>query len=219
MHLETLSNEELVTLIQQDHKLALDVREVLLKRFKKIILFIGRRYFIPGFERDDILQHGRIGFLEAIRDFDSRYGTSFNTFAKICISRELLNTLVLHTLGKKIIPYGCEVTFNEIAEGIKDESDVDPQEIVLDKEEAERFLKEFLAGLSDLERKVFQLSRIEGLSYKEIASRLNISKKSVDNALQRIRRKKINSLTIDVPHTTLLRCGTFSIFVFWGILG
>lgn len=172
-------------------------------RYKNFVFLKSRNYFLMGAEKEDLIQEGMIGLLKAIRGYDKNKLTSFRTFASICIKRQLitaiksansqknfaLNSVV--DLYEKEKDDGMKNGDEEICfygKGLESYISYNPEEIYLTKEEM-RELTEYLKGnLSGFEYNVF-ICMIEGLDYKDIAVRIEKNIKSIDNAMQRIKRK------------------------------
>jgi RNA polymerase sporulation-specific sigma factor len=162
----------------------------------------AKAYYLIGADGEDIVQEGMIGRYKAIRDFRENRQTSFKSFAELCVTRQIITAIKTAT-RQKHIPLNSYISLNKSS---SDESDpyesgliglqpehLDPETMVIGKEDFE--ILEGLIGevLSDLERKV--LSRyIMGKTYSDISAELVITAKSVDNAVQRIRRKLENSI-------------------------
>lgn len=189
-----LDDEELLTLIHQEDTRALDV---LINKYKGYIRAKARTYFLIGADQEDIIQEGMIGLYKAIRDYDGDKLASFRGFAELCITRQIITAIKMAT-RQKHIPLNSYVSLDKPI--YDDESDrtlldvltssgaVDPQELLVNRErfgDLELKLSELLSGL---ERKVLQLY-VEGCTYQEIALELNRHVKSIDNAIQRIKRK------------------------------
>ena len=189
-----------------DEELAVDARRgdqavlsELLTTYRSFARARARPYFLAGADREDIVQEGMIGLYKAIRDFDPARGTSFRSFADVCVTRQIL-TAVKAATRRKHGPLNDYVSFtrpagSEDGGGARDLADVlptgfasDPADLVISAERV-RALQEHVDGaLSDLETEVLRL-HVEGRSYQEIASRLERHVKTVDNALQRIKKK------------------------------
>lgn len=142
---------------------------------------------VYGIDREDLIQEGLIGLLSAIRSFDSCREASFRTFAGVCISNSI-RSAVRKTLGKTEIPLKAIVSIDDAAYLPSSHLD-DPQNIIVGNEEAVRLIKHMDKQLSKTEHSVLQLYLL-GDSYSVIAKKLSLpNEKSVDNALQRIRKK------------------------------
>ncbi|NLH13087.1 MAG: RNA polymerase sporulation sigma factor SigH [Firmicutes bacterium] len=171
--------------------------EYLINKYKNFVRAKARSYFLVGADREDIIQEGMIGLYKAIRDFRSDKLASFRAFAELCITRQIITAIKTAT-RQKHIPLNSYVSLNKPI--FDEDSDrtlldvlpiskiTDPEELVISREEfidIEEKMEEFL---SDLEWKVL-MAYLEGKSYQEIATDLNRHVKSIDNALQRVKRK------------------------------
>lgn len=171
--------------------------EYLINKYKNFVRAKARSYFLIGADREDIIQEGMIGLYKAIRDFRSDKLASFRAFAELCITRQIITAIKTAT-RQKHIPLNSYVSLNKPI--FDEDSDrtlldvlpiakiTDPEELVISREEfvdIEEKMEEFL---SDLEWKVL-MAYLEGKSYQEIATDLNRHVKSIDNALQRVKRK------------------------------
>lgn len=193
------SDEELVKQIQNGDESA---QYELFNRYKDYVKKISRGYFIVGAEFEDTLQEGMIGLYRATKHFDtSQTETSFKTFAIVCIRHQII-TAIKKALADKNKALSFAVSFqsfdkdNESVDYLPFELvlDVTPAEQAIDKENFIALKKQIKDCLSDFEIKVLTYY-LQGYSYKEIASKLESPKKSVDNALIRIKaklREKLN---------------------------
>jgi len=191
---EDLNDEEVVAFARDGDVVAL---EYLIHKYKNFVRAKARSYFLIGADREDIIQEGMIGLYKAIRDFRADKLASFRAFAELCITRQIITAIKTAT-RQKHIPLNSYVSLNKPL--YDDESDrtledvlagnkvTDPEELVISREEfldIEAKMSEFL---SDLEWSVLMLY-LEGKSYQEIAEQLSRHVKSIDNALQRVKRK------------------------------
>lgn len=165
----------------------------LLGRYLPLIQKKALRYAGAGIDNDDLYQEGTIGFLHAVRNFRENRGASFKTFASACVERKILSALKSISRQKQM-PAKVLVSMDHPAGGylvenfLPHQMIIDPEERLIDREDYRSVLCMMDKILSDLEHKVFQLY-LSGRSYQEISADLGLSEKSVDNALQRIRRK------------------------------
>ncbi len=188
------SDPELVALAQDEDTKAL---VVMLERYEEFVKLKARSYFLIGADREDIIQEGMIGLYKSIRDYREDRDTSFKAFAEICITRQIITAIKTAT-RQKHAPLNTYVSLNNPISESDDpdrlyidflsDKTLDPGEVVISVEEAESIRENFRQMLSDLETKVLRLY-IEGRSYQEIAEALDRHVKSIDNALQRIKRK------------------------------
>ena len=172
--------------------------DCLMDRYKDIVNIKANKFFMVGSERDDIVQEGYIGLYKAVKSYDGEKQNSFKTFATLCIERQLI-TAVKNSNRQKHIPLNSSVSLNaEIYdnEGNATVMDVldnnknseDPLEIITKKEYFNLVEKNIDESLSDFEKKVLKFYK-NGESYADIAKKLDTKVKSVDTAIQRIRKK------------------------------
>lgn len=192
---EDMTDEEIVFEIKDhDNKVALDY---LINKYRNFVRAKARSYFLIGADREDIIQEGMIGFYKAIRDFRCDKLSSFRAFAELCVTRQIITAIKTAT-RQKHIPLNSYVSLNKpIYDEDSDRTllDVlsvtkvsDPEELVISKEEFSEIEGKMEEILSDLEWKVL-MSYLDGKSYQEIAADLGRHVKSIDNALQRVKRK------------------------------
>ncbi len=171
---------------------------ILLARYRSFVRCKARSYFLAGGDRDDVIQEGMIGLYKAIRDYRPERQSSFRSFAELCITRQLI-TAIKTAKRQKHSPLNTYVSLNRSAsieeEGERLLSDIlaakevcDPAELVISEWEAGDIKRGFSEVLSPLESEVLRLY-VDGKSYQEIAEALGRHVKSIDNALQRVKRK------------------------------
>jgi RNA polymerase sporulation-specific sigma factor len=192
--LDAATDEDLVELYRQGQEAAV---EALLHRYRNFARLKARSYFLAGADKDDIVQEGMIGLYKAIRDFDAGMETAFRAFAEVCITRQII-TAVKTATRQKHIPLNTYVSLTKplAAEGEGDFvlQDVigaeapDPADLVISHDELRSMKLAFSEILSDFEAEVLHMY-VEGKSYQEIGAHLNRHVKSIDNAIQRIKRK------------------------------
>ena len=171
--------------------------EYIIKKYKNFVKAKAKSYFLIGADKEDIIQEGMIGLYKAVRDFDASKTNSFKGFADICITRQIITAIKTATrqkhiplnsyisLNKPVYDEESERTLLDILSSIKIS---DPEELIIGKEE-KKYIEEAISKvLSDLEMEVLQ-SYLDGKSYQEIACDLDRHAKSIDNALQRVKRK------------------------------
>jgi len=169
--------------------------EQLAMRYSRLVRICARPYFLAGGDSEDLTQEGMLGLLSAIRQFDDSSGASFKTFAEHCIRNRLISA-VKSASRQKHTPLNDCVSLEYI---LSDEAQTHaaafpesfrrtPEEKVLARESEREFYSTFSRCLSEFESQILSLY-LEGLSYREIAERTGRTEKSVDNAVQRIRRK------------------------------
>ena len=183
MDYEKLTDEEIAALAAAGDT---DATDFLMDKYKRLVRRITSARFLIGGERDDLLQEGMIGLFKAIRDYKPDREASFKTFAALCVERQIARAIEA-SLREKHIPLNTSVALEE-GESLPDTSPADPEYIILDREQTGELLARVRGTLSRLEIRVLDLA-LEGLTYQEIAARLSRTPKSIDNALQRIRRK------------------------------
>lgn len=189
-----MSDVDLVSLVRNGDAYAL---EFLISKYKNFVRAKARSYFLIGADHEDIVQEGLIGLYKAVRDYNEDRLASFKGFAELCITRQIITAIKTAT-RQKHIPLNSYVSLDKpIYDGESDRTLLDvicgshvmnPEELFINKEEFAYI--EFKMGklLSDLERQVLSLY-LEGRSYQEISTRLGRHVKSIDNALQRVKRK------------------------------
>ena len=174
------SDEVLCKLVADGHR---DAEEELVKRYFRQVRVCARPYFLAGGDSEDLIQEAMFGLLKAIREFDPGHDARFKTFAEVCI-RNRIRSAVTSAARSKHAPLNDSVPFESPMLG----SGASPEELYISREEeAERFSR-LDQQLSSLERNVLTLFLL-GLSYQEISEQVGRPIKSVDNAVQRIRRK------------------------------
>ncbi|MGI6633120.1 MAG: RNA polymerase sporulation sigma factor SigH [Bacillota bacterium] len=191
---EILQDEEVVEIARAGSVVA---QEYLINKYKSFVRAKARSYFLIGADREDIIQEGMIGLYKAIRDFRSDKLASFKAFAELCITRQIITAIKTAT-RQKHIPLNSYVSLNR---PIYDEDSdrtlldimpgtqvLDPEELVINTEEIGSMETKITEILSDLEWQVLN-SYLDGKSYLEIADDLQRHVKSIDNALQRVKRK------------------------------
>jgi RNA polymerase sporulation-specific sigma factor len=171
--------------------------EYLINKYKNFVRAKARSYFLIGADREDIIQEGMIGLYKAIRDFKSDKLSSFRAFAELCITRQIITAIKTAT-RQKHIPLNSYVSLNKpiydedsdrtLLDVISGSKITDPEELIISREEFDDREEKMGEILSSLEWKVL-MSYLEGKSYQEIAVDLKRHVKSIDNALQRVKRK------------------------------
>lgn len=191
---EDLGDEEIVAYAKGGDEVAL---EYLIYKYKNFVRAKARSYFLIGADREDIIQEGMIGLYKAIRDFRADKLASFRAFAELCITRQIITAIKTAT-RQKHIPLNSYVSLNRPI--YDEESDrtlmdvlpgskvTDPEELVISREEFADIESKMAEFLSELEWNVL-MYYLEGKSYQEIADALSRHVKSIDNALQRVKRK------------------------------
>ncbi len=194
-NLQEVADVELVAHVRAGDERCL---EVLLGRYRNFARAKARSYFLTGSDKEDVVQEGMIGLFKAIRDFDLTQDVPFRAFAELCISRQIL-TAIKTANRQKHQPLNSSVSLDAPAYGEdRNETSVgdrlvasllfDPVELVISGQEIEAIRDTMRTGLTQLEGDVLRLY-MDGKSYEEIAGALGNHVKSIDNALQRIKRK------------------------------
>lgn len=172
-------------------------QEYLISKYENFVKAKAKSYFLIGADREDIYQEGMIGLYKAIRDFKADKLTSFKAFAELCVTRQIITAIKTATrqkhiplntyvsLNKPIYEEESERTLLDVLSGIKIS---DPEELLINKEHMDDIETAIAKVLSDLELEVL-MSYLDGKSYQEIACDLDRHSKSIDNALQRVKRK------------------------------
>ena len=188
------SEEQIVEEAKKGNKRA---QEFIISKYENFVKVKAKSYFLIGADKEDIYQEGMIGLYKAIRDFNGEKSTSFRAFAELCITRQIITAIKTAT-RQKHIPLNTYISLNKPVS--EEESDrtlldiisniriTDPEELIISQEQKEFIEEEINKVLSDLEIQVLQ-SYLEGKSYQEIACDLDRHSKSIDNALQRVKKK------------------------------
>ena len=191
----SMTDEDVVVLAQNGDGQAL---AYLLNKYKNFVRSKARSYFLIGADHEDIVQEGMIGLYKAIRDFQPSRLTTFRSFAELCVKRQIITAIKAAT-RQKHVPLNSYVSLNKPL--YDDESDrtlldviegrvTNPEELYISQEDLARIQTQISEVLSDLERQVLD-AFMDGKSYQEIAELLGRHVKSIDNALQRVKRKLI----------------------------
>ncbi|MFC4405028.1 RNA polymerase sporulation sigma factor SigH [Gracilibacillus xinjiangensis] len=191
---QLLEDNELLLLIQDGNTNALDF---LINKYKTFVRAKAKSYFLVGADDEDIMQEGMIGLYKAVRDFRKEKQSSFKAFAELCITRQIITAVKTATrqkhmplnsyvsLDKPLYEEGSERTLLDVLEAT---IAMDPQEMILNQEKYGDMEYKLTEILSRLERQVLLLY-LEGKTYQEISVELNRHAKSIDNALQRVKKK------------------------------
>ncbi|WP_425448431.1 RNA polymerase sporulation sigma factor SigH [Dethiothermospora halolimnae] len=191
---DMMEDEEIIEEAKNGNPMAL---EYLIKKYKNFVRAKARSYFLIGADKEDIIQEGMIGLYKAIRDYKEDKLSSFKAFAELCITRQIITAIKTAT-RQKHIPLNSYVSLNkpiydeesdrtllDVLSGVKI---TDPEELIISREELRHIESKIGEILSDLEWEVL-MSYLQGKSYQEIAVDLDRHVKSIDNALQRVKRK------------------------------
>jgi RNA polymerase sporulation-specific sigma factor len=190
-----LEDLQLVVRARNDDGAALDA---LIRRYTGFVRLKASSYFLAGGESDDLIQEGLIGLYKAVRDFRPDKETSFRSFAELCITRQIITAIKTATRFKHA-PLNTYVSFSQTPAGQEDGECTlgdalpgshvhDPAIRVISTQELQSLVFSLGTGLSSLERDALRLY-LEGLSYEQMADELGCDTKTIDNALQRVKRK------------------------------
>jgi RNA polymerase sporulation-specific sigma factor len=193
-HFEELSDEELV---EQVHLGNTDALDYLITKYRLFVKVKARSYFLIGADKEDIIQEGMIGLYKSIRDFRGDKLASFRAFAELCITRQIITAIKTAT-RQKHIPLNSYISLDKPIYDEESERTMmdiitsplsdNPEHLMINREEYSRLEGKMSEVLSELEQQVLALY-LEGRSYNEISELLNRHVKSIDNALQRVKRK------------------------------
>ena len=192
--LVNMSDEEVVELARQGDN---DAQEYLIGKYKNFVRAKARSYFLIGADKEDIIQEGMIGLYKAIRDYRPDKLSSFRAFAELCITRQIITAIKTAT-RQKHIPLNSYISLNKpiydedsdrtLLDVISGTRVTDPEELVISQEDFDDIEAKMGEILSSLEWNVL-MYYLEGKSYRDIAAGLDRHVKSIDNALQRVKRK------------------------------
>lgn len=193
-NLHMLDDEELLSRIHQGSSHALDV---IMHKYINFVRAKARTYFLIGADKEDIIQEGMIGLYKAIRDYDGDKLSSFKAFAELCVTRQIITAIKTATRFKHM-PLNSYVSLDKplrdedkdrtLMDVLVGSAEIDPQELLVNRENLGDMQLKLSELLSRLEKEVLQLY-LEGCTYQEISKELNRHEKSIDNALQRVKRK------------------------------
>ena len=191
MDYKNFTDEELIERLRGGEA---EITDYILEKYKPLVRKKTNAMYLIGGETEDLIQEGMIGLFKAIRDFSFEKGTSFFTFAELCISRQLYSALEASN-RKKHMPLNTYISFSnqEDEDGVNleqmvTEQTISPEQMLIEQERKKEFFEKLEEKLSSMEKKVLYLY-LEGSSYTQIAILLEKTPKSIDNTLQRIRGK------------------------------
>ncbi len=202
---DEMTDEQIVLEVQKGNKQALSY---LMNKYKELVNIKVSKYFMVGAERDDIVQEGLIGLFKAIKMFKKDKNNSFKSFANMCIERQLI-TAIKSSTRQKHMPLNSYLSLNASAYDNEEENGIelintldnktveDPLETVMKKEYYEQIESSMEKSLSNFEKQVLD-GYVKGYSYVTIAKQLDSPVKSVDNAIQRIRKKAIKNMLNEI---------------------
>ncbi len=184
---DSMTDEELLALASSGD---LQAEEMMIRRYSRVVRSLARPFFLTGGDQEDLLQEGMLGLLSAIRGYDAGKNASFRTFAMLCIRRRLISA-VRDSVGTQNVSLDdCLSLESSLFDELSSRNDNmrGPEELLIDREEAQKRYQSLLQRLSAFEQSVLRCF-LRGMSYREIAKTTKSSEKAVDNAVQRIRRK------------------------------
>ena len=191
---QQMNDEQVVEMCHQGDS---EAEEYLLNKYKNFVRAKARSYFLIGADHEDIVQEGMIGLYKAIRDFKPEKLSSFRAFAELCITRQIITAIKTAT-RQKHIPLNSYVSLNKplydeesdrtLLDVIMEGRISDPEELIINRVNLGNIHNKISEVLSGLEQEVLQ-AYLDGKSYQEIADALGRHVKSIDNALQRVKRK------------------------------
>ena len=190
----SLSDEEIVDIYQRENNHF--ATDYIVQRYKNFVRSKARCYFLMGADKEDIIQEGMIGLYKATRDFNQDHEVSFKAFAELCITRQIISA-IKGASRQKHIPLNSYISLNKPAyddsertliEVLETEKNLDPQEVVINREQYALIKEVMEAVLSPLEWDVLR-GYMDAKSYQEMAEEHHRSVKSIDNALQRVKKK------------------------------
>lgn len=190
---EYISDEALCAMVSTGDR---EAEEELVTRYARLVRICARPFFLAGGDSEDLIQEGMVGLLHAVREFDPTKETGFHTFAELCIRSRLRSAVKAAARGKHT-PLNDSVSLETppldndakpLSYGSGYPCQEDPEAILIDRESLQEHMSALVGRLSDFEADILGLY-LNGLSYYEIAAEVGRSPKSVDNAVQRIRRK------------------------------
>lgn len=190
------SDEELISMLRDGES---DIEDYLLEKYKFIVRKKADKMFILGADKEDLLQEGMIGLLQAVRDYDFGRDAAFSTFATLCVSRKMYNAIeASNRLKNQPLNYFVSIHAESVSdddsggkyliEAVKSLSQQSPEDVMIDRDNVRRLEERIRNELSELEYKVLKL-HVTGMKYTEIASVLGRDDKSTDNALARAKGK------------------------------
>ena len=193
LDLKNMEEKDILILAQSGN---MEAVEFLLNKYKNFVKSKSRTYFLVGAEKSDIVQEGMIGLYKAIKDYNPEGGSSFRSFADLCITRQIITAIKTATRLKHM-PLNSYISLNKSADDENENTMIeslleiqhpDPEEIMINKERLGILENQLKNCLSKYETNVLKRYAM-GKSYIEIAKELGKSEKSIDNALQRIKKK------------------------------
>lgn len=193
---ERMTDEELISRLRGGDQ---GVMDFIMVKYKSMVRKKARAMYLLGGENEDLIQEGMIGLIKAVRDFKEEQGASFQSFAELCVSRQMYSAIEA-SKRKKHFPLNSYISLYEESEvqkngrkmplidTIEPEQETNPEALYFGKEYTEAFVEQLKEKLSPMENRVLSL-HLQGTDYRQIEELLGKSPKSIDNALQRIKGK------------------------------
>lgn len=193
---DRMTDEQLISELRGGEQ---EIMDYIMDKYKSMVRKKARAMFLLGGENEDLIQEGMIGLIKAVRDYDSALGSSFASFAELCVSRQMYSAIEA-SKRKKHLPLNSYISLYEesdnhqdgnkmqLIDTIEPEQENNPEALYFGREYTEAFVEKLKEMLSPFENHVLYL-HLMGTDYKKIAEILEKSPKSVDNAIQRIRGK------------------------------
>nr|WP_296156338.1 sigma-70 family RNA polymerase sigma factor [uncultured Blautia sp.] len=184
-HYDDYSDEELISRLRSGES---EISDYLMEKYKELVRYKARAMFLIGGETDDLIQEGMIGLFKAVQNYQPDKDTSFQTFATLCIDRQLYSA-IQNSNRQKHMPLNSYISLSE-----EEQEDIEgnwmesPEAIIIDQESTRALEQEIQKVLSPMENKVLNYY-LRGYNYIKIAKLMDKTPKSIDNALQRIRGK------------------------------
>lgn len=188
-----LTDEQLIRMLRNGDCAIIDF---LMEKYKGLVRKEAKAMYLLGGENDDLIQEGMIGLFKAVQDYDVNQDTSFYSFARLCVTRQLYSAIE-SSKRKKHSPLNSYISLYDresteeginLLDTIEADGDSNPEQAFVSRDNARRFEEKLEKCLSDLERRVLYLHLL-GTDYRTIAGLLDKSPKTVDNAIQRIKMK------------------------------
>lgn len=199
---KNMEENKILALAQQGESPAVDY---VLQKYRNFVRAKSRTYFLIGADREDIIQEGMIGLYKAVRDYKPESGASFRSFADLCITRQIITAIKTAT-RQKHMPLNSYISLNKpvydeenentLLESVFEKQHLDPEEIMINRERFDFIEEKLSLVLSKYETAVLK-GYLAGKSYAAVASDLGKTEKSIDNALQRIKKKIENLILSD----------------------
>ena len=194
MSMTELTDEQLIGLIREGDG---EAERLLYERYKQLVRSRAHSYFLIGADHEDLVQEGMLGLYKAVCEYDESKAASFKSFAELCVTRQILSA-IKNATRKKHTPLNHYVSLNRspiaetddftLVDSIRSLRVADPEEVVIGRENFDQMVQYLEKALSPMERRVLGLY-LDGLSYPQIAARIEKPLKSVDNAMQRVKHK------------------------------